>query len=111
MPIQKCPMCLRITEVVSSHLIPRKVYEYCRTADKSPFALSSKWQGYTDRQTQDYLLCLDCERNLNEGGEDWPPPLLAVYDGPFPFFDILNKVQATAVDDGAVVFAAAPNPE
>src|SRR5579862_7472462 len=111
MRIQRCPMCLQTKEVVSSHLIPRKVYEYCRTKDKSPFALSSKWQGYTDRQTQDYLLCLDCEKNLNEGGEDWLLPLLAVYDGPFPFFDMLTRVQPAIVDDRAVGFEAAANPE
>jgi hypothetical protein len=111
MPIGLCPLCRTEKQIVSSHLIPRRVYEYCRTPDKSPFALSDDFQGYTDRQTQDYLLCLDCEDDLNKGGEMWLLPLLAQYDGPFPFYDILTRFQPDIIDDKAEGYAAARNPE
>lgn len=107
----QCRLCHETKQLVSNHLIPRAVYSYCRTPEKSPYALSEEYQGYTDRQTQDYVLCLDCEDNLNKGGETWLMPLLAEYDGPFPFYDILTRFPPDIVDGEAAGYAAAKNPE
>jgi hypothetical protein len=109
MPVGLCPLCGGEKEIVSSHLIPRSVYDLCRTPDKSPYSLSDEWQGYTDRQIQHHLLCPGCEDNLNKGGETWLMPLLAQYDGPFPFYDLLTRFPPDIVDGKAAGYAAVKN--
>jgi hypothetical protein len=111
MPTGVCPLCQRKKHLACSHLIPRAVYDFVRTVDKSPFAISDIYQGYTDRQLQDYLLCNECEDVLNKGGETWLLPLLAEYDGPFPFHDLLTEIPPEIVDGNAAGFAAAKNPK
>ena len=78
MPIQKCPMCLETKSVVSSHLYPAALYDYCRNSvGESPMCVANGVVMVTDRQVQDYLLCLECEEVLNKGGETWVNPKLA----------------------------------
>jgi hypothetical protein len=40
-------------------------------------------------QIHDYLLCRDCEQELNRNGENWLVPMLASESG-FPFLDLLK---------------------
>ena len=49
MPVQKCPLCLETKKVVSSHLIPAKVYEYFHAPGTHPISISSKVVMATDR--------------------------------------------------------------
>jgi hypothetical protein len=111
MPIQKCPLCLTTKNVVSSHLIPRAMYDYCRPPGGNPIAISSELVIESSRQVQDYLLCLDCEECLNQGGETWLMPLLAQRDGPFPFHDLLTKVGPEIIDGTVKGYATANNPD
>jgi hypothetical protein len=111
MPIQKCPLCLETKNVVSSHLMPARMYEYCHPPGGHPISISSDLVIETDRQLQDYLLCLDCEDDLNKGGEMWLLPLLSQYKGPFPFYDLLTKFPPDVVDGDAAGFASAKNRE
>jgi hypothetical protein len=107
MPIQKCPLCLETKNVVSSHLIPAKMYKYLHAPGAHPIAISQEVVMATDRQLQAYLLCPECEDRLNKGGEKWLLPLLAQYEGPFPFYDLLTKVAPEAsFEEGAAYFAA-----
>src|SRR6267154_38265 len=111
MPVQKCPLCLETKKVVSSHLIPAKVYEYFHAPGTHPISISSKVVMATDRQLQAYLLCQECEDRLNKGGEMWLLPLLARYEGSFPFHDLLAKVAPDAVADEGIGYWAAKNPK
>jgi hypothetical protein len=111
MPIQKCPLCLETKPVVSSHLMPHQVYDYCRPPDGHPISVSSDLVIESDRQLQDNLLCLDCEDLLNKGGETWLLTLLARYQGPFPFYDLLVKFPPVGADGDSIVYSAARNPE
>jgi hypothetical protein len=106
-----CPLCKETKEIVSSHLIPARVYEYCRPPGSHPIAVSAEYVNRTDRQTQDHLLCLECEDILNRGGETWLLPLLASAEGSFPFYDILTRVAPDIRDDKAAGYAAANNPD
>lgn len=110
MPIQKCPMCLETKNVVSSHLIPAKVYKYLHAPGTQPIAISSKVVMATGRQLQDDLLCLECEDRLNKGGEMWLLPLFATYEGSFPFYDLLTKVAPEARYPEGTIYFAAKNP-
>ena len=64
----------------------------------------------TDRQVQDYLLCLDCEDILNKGGETWVCPKLATVKDGFPLYDLLMKGPAAFQDQMGGTYSAALNP-
>ena len=67
MPIGKCRMCLHEKTLVRSHLMPAALYDYCRKGEHRPIKVGGGFVMPTDRQTQDYLLCEDCEDVLNTG--------------------------------------------
>ena len=91
--------------------MPARMYKYCTPEGAHPISISSDLIIESDRQLQDYLLCCECEDNLNRGGETWLLPLLSQYKGPFPFYDLLTKVPPDAVDGDAAVYAASKNPD
>jgi len=90
MPFGVCKMCLQEKNLVSSHLIPRKVYEYCNQEGHNPIVLTDDVLMASDRQWQYPLLCIDCETILNEGGEDWCVTKLATYEKTFPLYDLVS---------------------
>lgn len=90
MPFGVCKMCLQEKNLVSSHLIPRKVYEYCNQEGHHPIVLTGDVLMASDRQWQYPLLCIDCETILNEGGEDWSVTKLATYEKTFPLYDLVS---------------------
>lgn len=107
----KCPLCLQEKQLLRSHLIPAAMYDYCRPPGGHHISIGSDLVIESDRQLQDYLLCAECEDDLNKGGETWLLPLLAQYKGPFPFHNILSKFPPDIVDGDTRVYAAARNPE
>ncbi|HEV2421612.1 MAG TPA: hypothetical protein VGS59_07890 [Candidatus Acidoferrales bacterium] len=111
MSLQKCPLCREIKEVVSSHLMPAALYDYCRPTGGNPVAFNSKLVIETSRQTQHSLLCRECEDILNKRGEQWILPLFAHLNGSFPFHELLTKTKPAIEDGAARVYAAARNPE
>jgi len=86
------------------------VYDYCRPPGDHTIVVSNDFVGTTDRQTKAYLLCLECENDLNKGGEAWLLPLLAEYDGPFPLYEMLTQYRAEIVQGDASWYSAAHNP-
>ena len=110
MQLGHCPLCKRTIEIVSSHLIPARVYDYCRPPGDHTIVVSNDFVGTTDRQTKAYLLCLECENDLNKGGEAWLLPLLAEYDGAFPLYEMLTQYRAEIVQGDASWYSAAHNP-
>jgi hypothetical protein len=104
-------MCLELKNIVDSHLIPRAMYAYLRPPGGHPIAVSDDYIGSTDRQLHDYLLCEECEDNLNKGGETWLSPLLAKYGGPFPLYELLATLPPDIVDGKSAAYAAKRNPQ
>lgn len=90
MPFGLCKMSLQEKTLVSSHLIPRKVYEYCDREGHNPIALSNDVLMASDRQWQHPLLCFDCEQVLNDNGEDWCVTKLASFEQTFPLYDLVT---------------------
>jgi len=111
MPIQKCPLCLKIKQIVSSHLMPEAMYRFCTPAGGHPISISSQFVIESDHQRQDYLLCEDCENDLTRAGESWLLPLLPPYKGSFPFYDLLTKFLPGTINGDAAVYATVTNPE
>jgi hypothetical protein len=111
MPLGKCKMCLLQKMLVSSHLMPAALYDYCRKGEHSPIKVGGGFVTPTDRQTQDYLLCEDCEDILNRGGERWIADKLATWERTFPLYDLLTKVPPEFDEEGMVLYLGAKNPE
>jgi hypothetical protein len=84
-----CKMCLQERNLVSSHLVPRAVYEYCDQEGHNPIVLTGDVLMASDRQWQYPLLCFDCENVLKEGGEDWCVTKLATIKKTFPLYDLV----------------------
>lgn len=105
-----CPLCLEDKEIVSSHLIPQAMYDYCRTADSEPVLMTTKVVMQTSRQLQHPLLCQTCEDVLNKGGENWLLPLLATIDKKFPLLDLIERVEPDVIDGELRAYAASRNP-
>jgi len=106
----KCKMCLQDKPLVSSHLMPAALYDYCRMGEHSPLRVGGGIVLPTDRQTQDFLLCKDCEDVLNRGGETWVNDKLATREKTFPLYDILVQRAPDFDEDGFAVYFTAKNP-
>lgn len=106
-----CRMCLQKTTLVSSHFLPRLLYDYCRKEEHRPIRVGDGVLIPTDRQTQDYLLCEDCEHVLSDGGEAWIGDKLATWERTFPFYDLLTKVPPLFDENGSTVYLTAQNPD
>lgn len=109
MPLGKCKMCLKEKALVSSHLMPAALYDYCRKEEHRPIKVGDGFVIPTDRKTQDYLLCQECEDLLNKGGEKWIADKLATWERSFPLYDLLTKVPPEFDEDGMIVYSAAKN--
>jgi hypothetical protein len=111
MPIAKCPLCLQEKPIIMSHLVPAAIYDYTRGPSGHHISMTNELVIETDRELQAYLLCRECDSDLNKYGETWLLPLLATIEGKFPFYDLLTKIPPDAVDNGVAGYAAARNPE
>jgi hypothetical protein len=110
-PIGNCRMCLQKKSLVKSHLMPAALYDYCRKGEHRPIKVGGGFVIPTDRQTQDFLLCEDCEDVLNSGGERWTLDKLATWERTFPLYDLLTKVPPLFDEDGMAVYLAVQNRE
>jgi hypothetical protein len=108
--MQKCRMCLETKKLVSSHLLPAALYDYCRPPNGNPVAFSTRLVIESSRQMKYPLLCTGCEGLLDREGETWMVPLFARLDGSFPFHDILTKQAPAVIDGDAKLYAAINNP-
>jgi hypothetical protein len=102
-------MCLTSKELVSSHLMPAFLYDYCRKGEHRPLRFGDGAIFPTDRQTQDYLLCEACEDVLNQGGEKWIADKLATMERTFPLYDTLTKVPPIFDEDGMLIYLGEQN--
>lgn len=90
--------------------MPRQLYDYCRKGVHRPIKLGDGALIPTDRLTQDFLLCEDCEGVLNNGGERWITGKLATWERSFPLYDLLTSKPPLVVDGDASVYQVAQNP-
>jgi hypothetical protein len=91
--------------------MPAFLYDYCRKGEHSPIRFGDDVVFPTDRQTQDYLLCTECEDILNQGGEKWIANKLATMDRTFPLYDTLTTVPPIFDEDGMVIYLGEQNPD
>jgi hypothetical protein len=103
-------MCFQVKPVVRSHLIPTALYALCAPEGESPIKVANGVVMPTDRQTWTYLLCEECEDNLNSGGETWTIPKVATLEGRFPLYELLESQPPVWCDGDEVIYSARTNP-
>lgn len=106
-----CKMCLQDKELVESHFIPAAIYDYCRAGKQSPIRIAGGAAFPTDRQTQVYLLCGECENILNTNGERWLNAKLATMDRKFPLYDLITRQAPVYTIDATDIYFSSNNPE
>jgi hypothetical protein len=111
MKLATCKRCLNKKPLVESHLMSSGLYDLCKTPDDDPIFVSSKVILQSGRQLQYPLLCEQCDGMLSREGENWVLPLLARFDGTFPFFNLLQKVAPDVKDSDMMAYAASRVPE
>lgn len=110
-PTGTCKPCLKTKLLERSHLMPRSLYAYCRGTDGlDPIMFTSDVVLPTARQTQDYLLCGDCEDLLNKGGETWITSKLATYEKTFRLYDLVVSGPVLVSEHDWRVYCGARNP-
>src|SRR5258708_18866960 len=111
MKTEICRLCGLEKALCKSHLMPAALYALCDAPDSNPVQVSADVVMLTSLQTQDYVLCRECEAVLVKGGENWLLPKLATIDGEFPLYDILREGTPDAAEDEQQIYAAIRNPK
>jgi hypothetical protein len=105
-----CKMCFGQKDLIRSHLIPRAAYELCRSADSEPIKITAEVVMQTSRQTQDHLLCSECDNLLSSRGESWVLPKLQTFNQGFPLYDLLVRVPPDVTVGVGAGYATCRNP-
>jgi len=111
MKIDICKLCVTKKQLVDSHLMPRGLYDLCKTSGHDPIFVSNKVIMQSGRQLKHPLLCEECDGALSRDGEGWVLPLLAKADGTFPLFDLLRTISPDVTDGDVSGYAASRVPE
>lgn len=105
-----CKLCHKGRQLIQSHLLPRAIYDLCRTADSEPVVVSSAVIMQSSRQTKVHLLCAECDNLLSKYGENWVLPKLATWDKGFPLYDLITRIRPDVSYDDVQGYAASRNP-
>jgi hypothetical protein len=90
--------------------MPAALYALCDAPDSRPVRVGADVVMQTSRQTQDYLLCADCEDLLNKGGESWLLGKVARMDAGFELYELLRECPPDAAENGTEIYATSRNP-
>ena len=73
MPLGKCALCLEAGELRDSHFLPAGFYRILREGapTANPVFVNKMSAIMSSAQARAHLLCAECERRFNDGGEDW----------------------------------------
>jgi|SRR5882724_4235406 len=104
-----CKLCQEKKMLCRSHLVPARLYKYCRAGELAPIRFTAKEIGHSDEELAAYLLCSKCENLLNRDGETWLVPKLATAEQSFPFYDLLVQGQPDVVEPDFIAYACSRN--
>jgi hypothetical protein len=72
MAVGACALCLEARELRDSHFLPAGFYRIMRDgSSENPVLVNKSAAFMSSAQARAHLLCAECERRLNDGGEDW----------------------------------------
>ncbi len=107
-------MCLKKNcDLQKSHLCPSSALKRLRNfecSNPNPMWSTSKFALQTSNQTQDYLLCWDCEQRLRSNGEDWVMENCWHRNGRFPLQQALEASKPELLTQYARLYRACDIP-
>lgn len=88
-----CALCRRTQDLQRSHLLPRSLYRFLRSAsdNPNPVFLAAGTRLVTSKQAWKHLLCRDCEQRFHRNGEDWVLRRLLEPGSSFPLLELLER--------------------
>ncbi len=92
-----------------SHLAPAGLYRYCQARELGPVRMTPNEIAVANEEVTAYLLCEECEQQLNRDGENWLLPKLATIEKTFPFYDLLVTGPPDTVENGVAAYACSRN--
>jgi hypothetical protein len=109
--VNACKLCQLKRQLQESHYIPRFAYKANRARqlkNQNPVVMTRLGIRQDQRQMKDHVLCGDCERRFNEGGERWvlgriPPD----YGEPFVLQDALLNERPLYREPGLALYGGA----
>jgi hypothetical protein len=112
MPLGRCRLCLnKDVQLRRSHLVPAGLYKIVRDDRFSvshPVHVATDATMLSSRQVADLLLCDNCERRFEQGGETWLIPRCWQDTSTFPIRDLLVAAQPIpTVDSGVAMYESA----
>jgi hypothetical protein len=116
MPIGRCRLCLaEDVALLDSHFMPAALYRTVRDSrfeNPHPEIVTADVTLKSPRQVSQYLLCAQCERRLEQGGETWVIPRCWQDPTSFPIREALVAANAVVeTGPGFATFAAIRVPD
>jgi hypothetical protein len=113
-PTDTCRLCLKVRPLCKSHLVPKANFKTLRATGKKnphPLLISGGVVRTTSAQTQEYLLCDECEQRLRINGEDWVLSNCYRGEGEFNIRKVLLAAEPWYGDQDIQIFKASAVPE
>lgn len=113
MPDEVCKLCLRNKDLQNSHGLSRSLYKKLRSRGKGntdPCVVTAREFRRSSEQYTDYVFCKECERRLNNGGENYVMRILPGKNR-FPLLEILDDARPYRTGNGWKAYRAVDTPE
>lgn len=103
-----CRLCQHIRSLQNSHLFPKALYRcFKKTARTDPVRVTRVHYGPTSKQVTARLLCSECEKRFNDGGEQWVLRNGYRGHGHFRLRDTLRRIEPLCQTRYGLVFSCA----
>ena len=102
-----CKLCLQLTDLQDSHLLPKALYRLVRSTqggNPNPVFMTPKRTVQTSHQIKAHLLCRNCEQRFSSHGESWAMKQVC-RDGQFPLLNTLRTMIPKQSDATMQVYA------
>lgn len=109
MPIGSCRLCQKERPLQDSHLMPAGIYAIVRDGDHPadhPVLMMKGAAVATSAQARAHMLCAECERRFDKGGEEWVIENCWHGEGNFPLRTALVAAPAFVDEPGFRAFEA-----
>jgi hypothetical protein len=113
MPHGKCKLCLQVSDLQNSHLMPSSLFKKSRmpgASNPNPLIVTERGSVQTSRQLRNFVLCRSCEQLFSKKGEAYV--MTQVFDGTkFPLLDMLLASTAARVGPDFVGYELVATPK
>jgi hypothetical protein len=109
MPTGPCRLCTLTRDLQDSHLMPAGIYTIVRNGphpEEHPVLITKGASVATSVQARAHMLCAECEKRFDKGGEEWVIENCWHGEGEFPMRTALMTAMPFVEEEGFRAFAA-----